>query len=66
MKLTGILSTSVHEEAEKLVPHGISVAPGVVASNHQHLFCVRIDPAVDDPNGETSHIHMECSVCIVA
>jgi hypothetical protein len=24
---------------------------GVLASNHQHLFCVRIDPAVDDARG---------------
>ena len=48
MKLTGILSTSVHDAGEREVPWGISVAPGVVASNHQHLFCVRIDPAVDD------------------
>eukprot|EP00878_Enallax_costatus_P039763 GHUV01045664.1.p1 GENE.GHUV01045664.1~~GHUV01045664.1.p1 ORF type:complete len:234 (+),score=45.72 GHUV01045664.1:102-704(+) len=51
MKLTGILSTSVTGLAEKDLPYGISVAPGVVASNHQHLFCVRIDPAVDDLNG---------------
>lgn len=51
MKLTGILSTSVTGLAEKNLPHGITVAPGVVASNHQHLFCMRIDPAVDDPNG---------------
>jgi hypothetical protein len=59
MKLTGILSTSVHEEADKVVPHGISVAPGVVASNHQHLFCVRIDPAVDDPNGVCTLISVD-------
>lgn len=51
MKLTGILSTSVTSLADKHLPHGISVAPGVVASNHQHLFCVRVDPAVDDDNG---------------
>jgi len=51
MKLTGILSTSVHDAGEREVPWGISVAPGVVASNHQHLFCVRIDPAVDDLQG---------------
>eukprot|EP00879_Flechtneria_rotunda_P011264 GHRR01011766.1.p1 GENE.GHRR01011766.1~~GHRR01011766.1.p1 ORF type:complete len:590 (+),score=170.84 GHRR01011766.1:1269-3038(+) len=51
MKLTGILSTSVTNLSERNVPFGISVAPGVVASNHQHLFSVRIDPAVDDYNG---------------
>lgn len=27
---------------------------GVLASNHQHLFCVRIDPAVDDTQGGRS------------
>lgn len=51
MKLTGILSTSVHPVDDKSFPFGVVVAPGVVAANHQHLFCVRIDPAIDDPNG---------------
>jgi len=51
MKLTGILSTSVTNLDDKDLPFGITVAPGVVASNHQHLFCVRLDPAVDDDNG---------------
>jgi primary-amine oxidase len=51
MKLTGILSTSVTELTTKDLPFGITVAPGVVASNHQHLFCMRIDPAVDDDQG---------------
>eukprot|EP00775_Hariotina_reticulata_P002821 gene2821-3114_t len=51
MKLTGILSTSVTSLDDKDLPFGITVAPGVVASNHQHLFCVRIDPSVDDDNG---------------
>lgn len=23
----------------------------MLASNHQHLFCVRLDPAIDDPAG---------------
>jgi Cu2+-containing amine oxidase len=51
MKLTGILSTSVTDLTNKDLPFGITVAPGVVASNHQHLFCMRIDPAVDDEQG---------------
>ncbi|KAF6251268.1 copper amine oxidase [Scenedesmus sp. NREL 46B-D3] len=51
MKLTGILSTSVTDLNNRDVPFGIAVAPGVVASNHQHLFCMRIDPAVDDAQG---------------
>lgn len=25
------------------------MAPGVLAQNHQHIFCVRIDPAIDGP-----------------
>lgn len=29
---------------------GTEVYPGVNAHNHQHLFCMRIDPNVDGPN----------------
>jgi hypothetical protein len=35
------------------------LAAGVLASNHQHLFCVRIDPAVDDPQGGKSLVVAE-------
>lgn len=31
--------------------YGTLVAPGVVAHHHQHFFCVRMDMAVDDPEG---------------
>jgi primary-amine oxidase len=46
VKATGIVSTmptrqGVHHE------WGTVVAPGVMAANHQHLFNVRIDPAID-------------------
>lgn len=51
MKLTGILSTSVQYQGEGKPDNGVLVAPGVTASNHQHFFCFRIDPAVDDPEG---------------
>jgi primary-amine oxidase len=37
---------------------GVSPA-GVLASNHQHLFCVRIDPAVDDEQGGKSLVVVE-------
>ena len=30
---------------------GTLVAPSVVAAYHQHLFCARLDMAVDDPEG---------------
>lgn len=35
------------------MPFGVDVAPGVVATNHQHLFCVRLDPAIDCAEGES-------------
>ncbi|GHG67277.1 primary-amine oxidase [Streptomyces griseocarneus] len=45
-KSTGIVQTSaVHPGAGS--PHGTEVAPGLLAPYHQHLFCVRLDAAVD-------------------
>lgn len=49
LRATGIVSTmpvskNVH------TPWGTVVAPGVLAVNHQHLFNVRIDPALDGQN----------------
>jgi primary-amine oxidase len=48
VRATGILSTvpSEFEPAEN-VPYGTRVAPGVLAPYHQHLFSLRIDPAID-------------------
>ena len=43
---TGIVST-IPSDAEEYSPYGTRVAPGVIASNHQHLFCLRMDPAID-------------------
>ena len=31
----------------KTSPWGNVVSPGALAQNHQHLFCIRIDPAID-------------------
>jgi primary-amine oxidase len=45
-KLTGIISTGAHQENESS-PYGTTVAPGLYGPNHQHFFCVRLDPAVD-------------------
>ncbi|KAH6630018.1 copper amine oxidase [Chaetomium sp. MPI-SDFR-AT-0129] len=51
VRATGILSTApVDLDAHGRnisVPYGTTVAPGVLAPFHQHLFCLRIDPAVD-------------------
>lgn len=46
VKATGILSTHLID-AGKVSPWGNVVAPGILAQNHQHLFCLRIDPAID-------------------
>lgn len=48
VRATGILSTVPHHLDQKdKVPYGTVVAPGVLAPYHQHLFSLRIDPAVD-------------------
>lgn len=46
VRATGILSTAPIDIGHT-VPYGTVVAPGVLAPNHQHLFCLRIDPAID-------------------
>ncbi|KAL2758887.1 hypothetical protein ACRALDRAFT_2058137 [Sodiomyces alcalophilus JCM 7366] len=45
VRATGIMST-VPIDLGDSVPYGINVAPGAMAPNHQHLFCLRVDPAV--------------------
>lgn len=53
IKATGELSTnqtSVGEDPSK-PEYGTLVAPGVNAAWHQHLFSLRLDPAIDDDNG---------------
>ncbi|KAF1981035.1 peroxisomal copper amine oxidase [Aulographum hederae CBS 113979] len=47
IKLTGILNTYAMLPGEDTHGWGTQVYPGVNAHNHQHLFCMRIDPAVD-------------------
>ncbi|KXJ90345.1 copper amine oxidase [Microdochium bolleyi] len=45
-RATGIVSTVPIAEGKK-ASWGNIVSPGVLAQNHQHIFCVRIDPAID-------------------
>ncbi|KAI9661987.1 MAG: hypothetical protein M1831_002902 [Alyxoria varia] len=52
IKLTGILNTYAMNEGEDLHGWGTQVYPGVNAHNHQHLFCLRVDPRMD---GSTSN-----------
>ncbi|KAK3337812.1 copper amine oxidase [Cercophora scortea] len=58
IRATGILSTAPINIGDS-VPNGTVVAPGVLAPYHQHLFCLRIDPAIDGRNNslmvEESH-----------
>lgn len=50
IKLTGILNTYAMLPDEDTHGWGTQVFPGVNAHNHQHLFCMRIDPNIDGPN----------------
>lgn len=45
-RATGIVSV-VNIDPGKSSAWGNVVSPGALAQNHQHIFCVRIDPAVD-------------------
>lgn len=45
-RATGIVSV-VNIDPGKTSEWGDVVAPGVLAQNHQHIFCLRIDPAID-------------------
>ena len=49
IKLTGILNTYALNPGESAAPWGTEVYPGVNAHNHQHLFCLRLDPNIDGP-----------------
>lgn len=49
IKLTGILNTYAMNPGEDTKEWGTEVYPGVNAHNHQHLFCMRIDPNIDGP-----------------
>ena len=55
VRATGILSTAPIDVGST-VPYGTVVAPGVLAPYHQHLFSLRIDPAID---GHANSLQME-------
>ena len=50
IKLTGILNTYAMNPGEDTHGWGTQVYPGVNAHNHQHLFCLRVDPNIDGPD----------------
>lgn len=60
VRATGILSTVPFDNQNgQTVPYGTNVGPGVMAPYHQHLFSLRIDPAVD---GFKNTVYYEDSV----
>lgn len=65
IKLTGELSTNALAPDEISIgtsEYGTMVAPGVNAQFHQHLFCARLDMAVDSKNGGKGLVVSECDV----
>lgn len=62
VRATGILSTVPFENADgQTVPWGTNVGPGVMAPYHQHMFSLRIDPALD---GYKNTVYYEDSVAM--
>ncbi|TGZ77872.1 hypothetical protein EX30DRAFT_310760 [Ascodesmis nigricans] len=53
IKLTGILNTYAMSPDEDTKGWGTQVHPGVNAHNHQHLFCLRLNPEIDGAGGNT-------------
>jgi len=65
VQLTGELSTNTLSAAEvgpgaPATPrYGVLVAPGVNAQVHQHMFCVRLDMAVDGPANQVAEVEVK-------
>ena len=53
-RATGIVSV-VNIDPGKTSEYGNVVGSGVLAQNHQHIFCVRMDPAIDGHNNTVLH-----------
>ncbi|KAF4444048.1 copper amine oxidase 1 [Fusarium austroafricanum] len=60
-RATGVVSVVGIDEG-KTSRYGNVVAPGVLAQNHQHIFSVRIDPAVDSYGAQDTQVVPEESV----
>ena len=58
VKLTGIMSTQALRPGEE-PRYGTRVAPDLAAPFHQHLFCARLDLAVDGPVNEAYEVGFE-------
>ncbi|KAL8934191.1 MAG: hypothetical protein Q9211_005354, partial [Gyalolechia sp. 1 TL-2023] len=49
VRATGVVSTQPVDDGVE-VPWGTTVHPGVLAAHHQHIFSLRVDPAIDGHN----------------
>ena len=58
IKLTGILTTRAHAEGDDLT-FARQVAPNVAGPIHQHIFCVRLDMAVDGNSNNVVEVNTE-------
>ena len=58
VKLTGILTTRSHQEGDDLTFARV-VAPNVSAPIHQHIFCVRLDMAIDGNRNSVVEVNTE-------
>jgi primary-amine oxidase len=56
IRLTGELSTNLLSAGEAVPTHGTLVAPGVNSQIHQHMFCAKLDMAVDGAINTVSEV----------
>lgn len=54
VRATGIVSV-VNIDPGKTSDYGNVVSGGILAQNHQHIFCARIDPAIDGHSNTVLH-----------
>lgn len=54
-KSTGLVQTSATAPGTT-TPYATEIAPGLQAPYHQHLFCARLDPAVDGPGNTVEEV----------
>ena len=64
IKLTGELSTNALSLGEEAPEYGTLVMEGVNAQHHQHMFCARLDMAVDDEEGGKGLYVSEVTACL--
>jgi len=60
VKLTGVMSTQALAPGERST-YGPTIAPGLAAPVHQHLFCARLDLDIDGPVNEVYEVDVEPS-----